>query len=225
MQATRFFILITVMAFSLLTVAEDYHGKVVSIADGDTITLLTPQNKQIKVRFHQIDTPEKAQPYGQKARQALADKIFNREIVVKVADTDRYGRIVGLVMLGQRNINYEMVVEGHAWAYRQYVTDASFISAENTAKSSKRGLWALQIDQITPPWEWRRLQKSKGRVATTIGAPGVNQTLRKGQFVCGAKSYCKDMSSCDEATFHLKQCGLSRLDRNKDGVPCEALCN
>lgn len=41
---------------------------------------------------------------------------------------------------------------------------------------------------------------------------------------CGSKRTCKDMSSCDEAKFYLTQCGLSRLDRDGDGIPCEKLC-
>ncbi len=43
-------------------------------------------------------------------------------------------------------------------------------------------------------------------------------------FECGAKRYCKHMSSCEEAMFHLTQCGRKSLDRDKDGVPCEKIC-
>ncbi|WP_245797022.1 excalibur calcium-binding domain-containing protein [Haemophilus paracuniculus] len=41
---------------------------------------------------------------------------------------------------------------------------------------------------------------------------------------CGGKRYCSDMNSCAEAKFYLRQCGLRRLDRDGDGVPCESLC-
>jgi deoxyribonuclease-1 len=41
---------------------------------------------------------------------------------------------------------------------------------------------------------------------------------------CGSKRYCKEMASCKEARWFLENCGLSKLDRDKDGVPCEALC-
>ena len=43
-------------------------------------------------------------------------------------------------------------------------------------------------------------------------------------FTCGSKTTCGQMSSCEEARFYLKQCGLSRLDGDKDGTPCESLC-
>lgn len=44
------------------------------------------------------------------------------------------------------------------------------------------------------------------------------------QPTCGTKKYCKDMSTCAEARYFLNQCGVSRLDRDGDGTPCESLC-
>jgi len=41
---------------------------------------------------------------------------------------------------------------------------------------------------------------------------------------CGEKTYCTQMTSCAEAMFHFQQCGLARLDGDRDGVPCERLC-
>ncbi len=43
-------------------------------------------------------------------------------------------------------------------------------------------------------------------------------------FTCGSKRYCKEMSSCAEAMFYLRHCGLTRLDGNGDGIPCNRLC-
>jgi hypothetical protein len=69
-----------------------------------------------------------------------------------------------------------------------------------------------------PPWEWRhggltqRLQPSQVKPAPGLG------------FTCGAKRYCREMRSCEEARFYLDRCGLSRLDGDGDGVPCESLC-
>lgn len=41
---------------------------------------------------------------------------------------------------------------------------------------------------------------------------------------CGKKNYCKEMVSCAEAKFYLKQCSLSKLDQDDDGKPCENVC-
>ncbi len=43
-------------------------------------------------------------------------------------------------------------------------------------------------------------------------------------WACGAKRYCKDMINCAEATYYLPVCGLKRLDRDGDGIPCEKIC-
>lgn len=50
------------------------------------------------------------------------------------------------------------------------------------------------------------------------------QEDKKQVFKCEGKKYCKEMKSCAEAKFYLTQCGLTRLDRDKDGIPCETIC-
>ena len=105
--------------------AAEYTGKVVSISDGDTMTLLVPDGasfKQIKVRLGEIDTPERKQPYGTRAQQTLSELAYNKQARVVVQDTDRYGRTVGRVYVGSLDVNAEMIRQGAAWAYRQCVT-------------------------------------------------------------------------------------------------------
>ena len=86
-------------------VAEDLRGRVVGIADGDTLTLLTEQRKQIRIRLSDIDTPERRQPFGTRARQFLSDLTFGKMVRVDVRDTDRYGRTVGRVFAGNQDVN------------------------------------------------------------------------------------------------------------------------
>ena len=114
---TKTFLLASLLLLSLNSLAEELSGKVVGITDGDTLTLLVDQN-QYKIRLAEIDTPEKGQPWGSRATQALAEKVFKAEISVEVVDVDRYGRTVGRIWLGERDINRELVAEGHAWVYR-----------------------------------------------------------------------------------------------------------
>ena len=136
-------------------------GQVVSVTDGDTIKLLTPTKQQIKVRLADIDTPERGQPYGRKARQVLGEKIYRRQVEVEEVTIDRYQRLVGRVFLNGRNINAEMVEDGAAWVYRKYSDDPQLLRLENQAREQGRGLWALQPDQRIPPWEWRKQQRSR----------------------------------------------------------------
>lgn len=220
MIITRF-IFVVLLSLPAFVVASEYQAKIVSVYDGDTATALTADNKQVKIRFDQIDTPERQQPFGNAARQALADKIFGKVVTIKVNDVDRYGRTVAEVFLGDRNINLEMVSDGFAWAYLAYVRDKRYIRAEASAREAKRGLWALQADQIMAPWEWRRAQRNASVSPRPSAQPAA---ISADAFSCGTKRYCSQMTSCEEARFHLTQCGLSRLDSDGDGVPCEAIC-
>ena len=152
---------VALMALSAAVASATVEGEVVAITDGDTIKILTPTKQQIKVRLADIDTPERGQPYGRKARQVLGEKIHRRQVDVEEVTIDRYQRLVGRVFLDGRNINAEMVEDGAAWVYRKYSDDPQLIRLESQAREQGRGLWALQPDQRIPPWEWRKQQRSK----------------------------------------------------------------
>ena len=213
-------------------------GVVVGVADGDTVTLLVepggapgsgvrrvslregnPAPEQVRVRLEGIDTPERAQPWGARARQSLADKVLRRRVRVGSKGEDRYGRLLGRIYLGSRDINREMVREGHAWVYRRYTSDPGLIADERTARASRVGLWSLPQEDRVPPWDWRRQRRRAGSPQVAAPAPGPETRT------CGAKTYCREMVSCAEARFHLTACGLSRLDGDGDGVPCETICS
>ena len=196
---------------------QENSGKVVSISDGDTFTLLTSDKQQIKVRLSEIDAPEKAQPFGTRSRETLSDLIFSKDVLVVQDDIDRYGRLVGQVYVGSIHVNRKMVQEGMAWVYRQYINDETLLQDEQAAKEAKRGLWSLPSTEQVPPWEWRK----GSRANTTKKEPIEN----KPEFECGTKRYCKEMTSCEEAKYYLEHCGLTRIDGDGDGVPCEKLCN
>lgn len=196
-------------------------GRVVGISDGDTITVLANM-QPVKVRLTEIDTPEKAQPWGSRSREALSGKVFGKAVEVRSEGTDRYGRTLGRVFVDGRDVNREMIREGHAWAYRQYLKDQSLLADEDHARVNGLGLWSLPESQRTPPWEWRR----GGTPAATLPAPAPLATPASSAagFTCAGKTYCREMTSCAEARFYLTQCGLSRLDGDGDGVPCEEIC-
>ncbi len=141
--------------------ADDLRGKVVSVADGDTITVLDSENVQHKIRLQGIDAPEKKQAFGTKSKEALSGKIADQEVVVTWKEKDRYGRILGEVMVGRRHINLEMVQDGMAWHYVQYSKSKELTAAETSARAAKRGLWA--DTEPMPPWEFRKLQREKAK--------------------------------------------------------------
>ena len=159
MKTVLFEAALTMLSAAVSSAAVE--GEVVTITDGDTIKILTPAKQQIKVRLADIDTPERGQPYGRKARQVLGEKIHRRQVDVEEVAIDRYQRLVGRVFLDGRNINAEMVEDGAAWVYRKYSDDPQLLRLESQAREQGRGLWALQPDQRIPPWEWRKQQRSK----------------------------------------------------------------
>ena len=196
------------LLFSQQLTPDVIQGKVVGITDGDTLTILM-DSKQYKIRLAEIDTPERNQPYGSKAKDVLSDLVFNKEVKAEVQDVDRYGRYVARIYVGDIDVSREMVRLGAAWVYRQYLRDKSLLEVEAGAKVAKRGLWSLPEAQKIPPWEWRR------------GARQSNIEMPEG---CEAKRYCREMTSCQEAQHYLNQCGISSLDGDRDGLACEALC-
>jgi ATP-dependent hsl protease ATP-binding subunit hslU len=125
-------------------------GKVVSVHDGDTITILA-QKKQIKIRLFGIDAPELKQPYGKKSKQFLSNLIAGQIVEVKENGNDRYGRTIGTISLNGEDINAQMVENGYAWAYRRF--SKKYAPQESEAKFEKRGLWR---DDPIPPWVFRR---------------------------------------------------------------------
>ncbi|MDU7588128.1 MAG: thermonuclease family protein [Acidovorax sp.] len=144
-----------------------FTGLVVGISDGDTLTVLTEQTcegfkdcrsgkRQHRVRLAEIDAPESGQPYGGASRRMLSNLAFQKRVDVQQVDTDRYGRVIGQVFASGKWINGAMVAQGGAWVYRQYAKTATLLEMEHQARTRKIGLWGLQADQITPPWQWRR---------------------------------------------------------------------
>ena len=148
----------TVMSFA--PVSEVLSGRVTKVVDGDTLHLRVDGNQHV-IRLHEIDAPELVQPWGRQARRALSKKVFRKNVVVEVSTTDAYGRLVGKVWLGERDINRVMVWEGHAWAYRQYLENRLLLNYEASAKKEGIGLWS-QADPI-PPWEWRQRERRTQR--------------------------------------------------------------
>lgn len=131
-----------------------FTGRVVKIADGDTITVLTENKEQIKVRLEGIDCPESSQDFGQKAKQATADICFGKNVTIKETGKDRYGRTLAFVYVNGVCLNKRLLELGMAWHYKKYNSDPELAKLEEIAKTKRVGLWADK----TPiaPWDWRK---------------------------------------------------------------------
>jgi endonuclease YncB( thermonuclease family) len=132
----------------------EYSARVVQIADGDTITILKADDTQEMICLAAIDAPERDQPYGTRAKDALALLIAGRPVKIEAAELDRDGRTVATVWMVDMNVNTEMLRQGYAWVNRKYSQDHALLVIEAEARAARRGLWA-DPDPV-PPWEWRR---------------------------------------------------------------------
>jgi micrococcal nuclease len=151
-------------------------GTVTKVSDGDTIQVTTPEQTKLRVRLYGMDAPETpkinqrtgrvnkpGQPYGKESWKALEGKIMGKQVRLDIIDIDRYKRMVGVVWLGNRNINLEMVKEGYAEAYLEYLKNpyrAQFVQAEREARSARRGIWSLS--GYERPSDFRRRLKVRG---------------------------------------------------------------
>jgi len=144
----------------LIADAAVLSGKVVGIADGDTITVLTPDKVQVKIRLVGIDAPEKGQPFGQKSKDHLASLVFAKVVTVEYSKTDRYGRTLGRVLVSGLDANLEQIRSGFAWHYKEYAREQApllreqYSAAEASAMRARLGLWADSNPQ--KPGEHRR---------------------------------------------------------------------
>ncbi len=167
------FLSVCLLLFSLAH-AEVLEGRVVAIADGDTVTVLDAQQTQFKIRVAGIDAPEKTQAFGQRAKEHLAALVFNKPVRVDWQKRDRYGRIVGQIWVQPPDCprcgptldaGLAQVSQGLAWWYRAYANEQSpadrgrYEAAENEARARRVGLWH-DPDPI-PPWDWRKMKRSR----------------------------------------------------------------
>ena len=104
-----------VLLFAASVNAETLTGRVEQVSDGDTVAVLGASNVQHKIRISGIDAPERKQPFGNASRKHLATLVAGQEITVKWENRDRYGRIVGFVIVDGQDVNLAQVKAGMAW--------------------------------------------------------------------------------------------------------------
>jgi len=151
-------------------------GTVTKVTDGDSIHITTPERTILKVRLYGIDAPETAkinkrtgrvnipgQPYGKESWKVLRGKVMGKQVRLVILDIDKHRRMVCMVWLDSRNINLEMVREGYAEAFVEYLKEPyreQFMSAQQEAQAEKRGIWSLP--NYERPRDFRKRLEARG---------------------------------------------------------------
>jgi endonuclease YncB( thermonuclease family) len=162
-------VLLVVCALSVLLACSgapsgysSISGTVVAISDGDTVTIADDQRTQHKIRLQGIDAPEKSQPFSQLSKQHLSQWVFGKQVTVSFDPAnkyDRWGRILGKILVNGADANLEQIKAGLAWHYKRYeyqqsLTDRqAYAEAEIAARANRRELW--QEPNPTAPWLFR----------------------------------------------------------------------
>lgn len=164
--------------------AETLSGRIVGVNDGDTVTLLDAAHQQHKIRLAGIDAPEKSQPFGQRAKAHLSDRVFDKRVTVEGTKTDRYGRLVGKLIVSGTDANLMQIRAGMAWHYKAYETEQTpadrqlYALGETAARSQRVGLWRDPDPQA--PWDFRH-----GAAARATPAAEIHSTCP-----CGGATRC-----------------------------------
>ncbi len=157
MKVSTFIIWLALIFFLVLPCsAWAWSGKVVGVADGDTITVLRDKQPQ-KIRLYGIDCPEKRQPFGYRAKQFTSQLVFGKLVDVEPVAIDRYGRTVAFVQVESVLVNEELIKKGLGWVYVRYCKLPLCVEWQGlqlAAQAEKRGLW--EDSDHVPPWEFRR---------------------------------------------------------------------
>jgi endonuclease YncB( thermonuclease family) len=172
----RHFLFAALVAFTAAANAAEFSGRVVGVADGDTVTVLDGANEQHRIRLAGIDAPEKRQPYGEHAKQHLSNLVYGKNVLVVWDKRDRYGRIVGRVLAPECDrsscryaidAGLEQLKAGLAWHYKQYEKEqpvderVRYSTSERDARARREGLW--RDNDALPPWQFRHPTSSSAQ--------------------------------------------------------------
>lgn len=183
-------------------------GKVVSVTDGDTLSLLVGK-ETIKIRLEGIDAPESKQSFGTKSKDALKELVAGKQVAVVKSGEDKYGRTLGLVRLGDTDVNAKLVADGWAWHYKKYSKDELLAQLEVEARDAGRGLWA--DPKALPPWEFRQRQK----VDVQPQAKATETAFAKKHWL-NTSSNIRHNMSCE----HFNNTKKGRFCSDNEGKPC-----
>ncbi len=218
----RTFLLFTVL-LAIPSFCHAWSGRVVSVADGDTITVMKGATR-VKVRLYGIDTPEKIQRYGLNAKSFTSAQVLGKTVEVKEMAFDKYGRVVGLVSVGNLVLNQHLVAYGYAWVYHQYCKKffcSQWAKLEADARSRKRGLW--KNPNAIPPWKYRQSGKKKASRPKRKPIARSGCDCSRNLYNCSDFATQRQAQGCYELCKRVKGSDVHKLDGDMDGRVCESL--
>lgn len=136
---------------------KEITGKVIKIVDGDTYDLLTADKKTLRIRMEGIDAPEKGMPFYKVSKKYLGSLCFQKDVIIKVIETDVHNRLVADTYLDNNEMGQEMIKAGLAWHFKKYSSNETLAQLEFEARNNKVGLWT--DPRPIAPWEIRRLHR------------------------------------------------------------------
>lgn len=203
----------------------DQPVTVLSVGDGDTLTVNDGRQKTT-IRVACIDAPEMKQaPYGDRARARLLQLApIGSEVRVQAKETDRYGRTVAEVFRGKINLGISLVQEGHAVVYRQYLSNCdgnAYLRNEEQAKTRKLAFWSQPSP--TMPWDFRRGTQSTQAPKPASSKQGKECDPAYPQVCIPPYSLVGDLDCADLAFKRIVTLpdDPHKLDGNRDGIGCE----
>lgn len=154
--------LAAVAALAAAPSSADFSGRVVSVADGDTLTVREGA-RDVHVRLWGVDAPERGQPWSQRARQALVARALRHDAQVAERGKDSYGRTLARVRVDGVDLAEAQLRDGWAWVFLRYTSDPALLALESDARKARRGLWAERDPE--PPWRYRERMRAKASPA------------------------------------------------------------
>lgn len=222
MPYLRLMLVIAVLLMSKV-VCHAWSGRVVYVVDGDTIDV-NRNGQKIRVRFYGVDTPEKAQWYGQNAKTFLSAQVIGK--VVEIQETGRaaWNRAEGIVLVGNLNINRHLVEYGYAWVDPRYCQKpfcSDWKQSEKEAKAARRGLW--KNASAIPPWEYRKRKRASTPKKRPAKGTGAGFDCSTNRYNCSDFKAQAQAQSCYDHCMQVVGRDVHKLDRDKDGRVCESL--
>ena len=210
-----------------------YKAKVINVVDGDTIKI---EGSQV-VRYIGIDTPETVHPskpiqcYGKEASDKNKELVEGKEVKLEkdVSETDKYGRLLRYIWLGDMLVNEYLVREGYAQS-SSYPPDVKyqdrFVEAQKQAREEKKGLWGDVCNTQSTQTQQKITTSTQTTQQTTTPVQTQTQPFNQtsGSYTCDCSKTCSQMSSCAEAQYQLNVCGCGARDADKDGIACDSDC-